>query len=214
MASQPDDNRSVPPGSLPPPQAQRMIPEVDNSKEAAAYRMLRQVLHNHLTTQGLTVLSALASVGRLLGHLAWHLQGRGYDLQRFAEDTLAKLGGQLLARLREGDVPLLHLPAPALTGELPARAAAERVEQAHAQELGDVLWRLLKETSEEQRLTPVGARWIAVNLAADVLYGTERCLHPELGPDEIEEIMDWFQRVFAPQLTALLVGSVPITGES
>jgi hypothetical protein len=214
MASQPDDNRSVPPGSLPPPQAQRMIPEVDNSKEAAAYRMLRQVLHNHLTAQGLTLLSALASVGRLLGHLAWHLQGRDYDLQRFAEDTLAKLGGQLLARLREGDVPLLHLSAPALTGELPARAAAERVEQAHAQELGDVLWRLLKDTSEEQRLTPVGARWIAVNLAADVLYGTERCLHPELGPDEIEEIMDWFQRVFAPQLTALLVGSVPITGES
>lgn len=205
MASQPDDNRSVPPGSLPPPQAQRMIPEVDNSKEAAAYRMLRQVLHNHLTAQGLTLLSALASVGRLLGHLAWHLQGRGYDLQRFAEDTLAKLGGQLLARLREGDVPLVHLPDPALTGERPAKTAAERVEQAHAQALGDALWRLLKDTSEEQRLTPVGARWIAMNLAADVLYGTERFLHPELGPDEIEEIMDWFQRVFAPQLTALLV---------
>jgi hypothetical protein len=205
MASQPDDNRSVPPGSFPPPQARRMIPDVDNSKEAAAYRMLRQVLHNHLTTQGLTVLSALAAVGRLLGHLAWHLHGLGYDLQRFAEDTLAKLGGQLLARLREGDVPLVHLPDPALIGELPAQAAAERAEQAHAQALGDALWRLLKDTSAEQRLTPVGARWIAMNLAADVLYGTERCLHPALGPDEIEEIMDWFQRVFAPQLTALLV---------
>jgi len=62
--------------------------------------MLRQVLHNHLTTQGLTVLSAVAAVGRLLGHLAWHLHGLGYDLQRFAEDTLAHLGDQLLARLR------------------------------------------------------------------------------------------------------------------
>jgi hypothetical protein len=205
MESQPDATRSVPPGSLPPPQARRRIPEVDNSKEAAAYRMLRQVLHNHLTTQGLTVLSALAAVGRLLGHLAWHLHGLGYDLQRFSEDTLAQLGGQLLARLREGDVPLVHLPDPALIGELPAQAAAERAEQAHAQALGDALWRLLKDTSEGQRLTPVGARWIAMNLAADVLYGTERFLHPALGPDEIEESMDWFQRVFAPQLTALLV---------
>ena len=121
MESQPYDNWSVPPGSLPPPQARRRIPAVDNSKEAAAYRMLRQVLHNHLTTQGLTVLSALASVGRLLGHLAWHLHGLGYDLQRFSEDTLAKLGGQLLARLREGDMPLVHLPDPALTGEMPAK---------------------------------------------------------------------------------------------
>jgi hypothetical protein len=99
----------------------------------------------------------------------------------------------------------VHLPDPALIGELPAQAAAERAEQAHAQALGDALWRLLKDTSAEQRLTPVGARWIAMNLAADVLYGTERFLHPALGPDEIEESMDWFQRVFAPQLTALLV---------
>ncbi len=50
-----------------------MIPEVDNSKEAAAYRMLRQVLHNHSTTQDLPFMSALTSVGLLLGHLARHL---------------------------------------------------------------------------------------------------------------------------------------------
>jgi hypothetical protein len=86
-----------------------------------------------------------------------------------------------------------------------AEDKAALVEQEHAQALGDALWRLLKDTSAEQRLTPVGARWIAINLAADVLYGAERLLHPELGPDEIEEIMDWFQRSFAPQLTAFLV---------
>jgi len=207
MEPQPCDNRNVPPGSLPPPQArrERRILEVDNSKEAAAYRMLRQVLHNHLTTQDLTLLSALTAVGRVLGHLARHLHGMGYDRQRFSEDTMAKLGGQLLARLREGDVPLVPLPDPALTGERTPKAAAERIEQDHAQELGDALWRLLKDTSAEQRLTPVGARWIALHLAADVLYGAERLLHPALGPDEIEEIMDWFQRFFVPQLTALLV---------
>src|SRR6267142_2049528 len=145
MEPQPCDNRNVPPGSLPPPQArrERRILEVDNSKEAAAYRMLRQVLHNHLTTQDLTLLSALTAVGRVLGHLARHLHGMGYDRQRFSKDTRA-----------------------------------------------------------EQQLTPVGARWIALHLAADVLYGVERLLHPALGPDEIEEIMDWFQRVFVPQLTA------------
>ena len=158
-----------------------MIPEVDNSKEAAAYRMLRQVLHNHITTQALTCMSALTAVGLLLGHLARHIHGMGYDLQRFSADTLDKLGGQLLARLREGDVPLVHLPAPALTGERTAKEAVARVEKQHAQELGDALWRLIKETSEEQRLTPVGARWMTINLAADVLYGTERLLHPDSG---------------------------------
>ena len=44
-----------------------------------------------------------------------------------------------------------------------------------------------------------------MNLAADVLYGAERLLHPELGPAEIEASMAWFQRSFAPQLTAFLV---------
>jgi hypothetical protein len=86
-----------------------------------------------------------------------------------------------------------------------AEKHAALVEQAHAQEVGDALWRLLKETSADQRLTPVGARWVAINLAADVLYGAERLLHPALGPDEIEEIMDWFQRAFAPHLTTFLV---------
>ena len=205
MEPQPDDHRNAPPASLPPPQARRIIPAVDNSTEAAAYRMLRQVLHNHLTTQAIPLLSVLAAVGRLLGHLARHLHSLGYDRQRFAEDTMAKLGGQLLARLREGDVPLVPLPALALTGERPAPAAAARVEQDHAQALGDALWSLLKDTSAEQRLTPVGARWVALNLAADVLYGAEKLLHPELGADEIEEIMDWFHRSFAPQLTTFLV---------
>ena len=205
MEPQADDTRNAPPGSLPPPQARRRIPAVDNSKEAAAYRMLRQVLHNHLTTQSLPLLSALPAVGRLLGHLARQLHGLGYDLQRFAEDTVATLGGQLLVRLRDGEVPLLPLPAPALTGEMTAAKHAALVERDHAQEVGDALWRLLKETSADQRLTPVGARWVAINLAADVLYGAERLLHPALGPDEIAEIMDWFQRAFAPHLTTFLV---------
>ena len=205
MEPQADDTRNAPPGSLPPPQGRRRIPAVDNSKEAAAYRMLRQVLHNHLTTQSLLWLSALTAVGRLLGHLARQLHGLGYDLQRFAEDTVATLGSQLLVRLRDGEVPLLPLPAPALTGEMTAEKQAALVEHDHAQEVGDALWRLLKETSADQRLTPVGARWVAINLAADVLYGVERLLHPALGPDEIEEIMDWFQRAFAPHLTTFLV---------
>jgi hypothetical protein len=182
-----------------------MIPEVDNSKEAAAYRMLRQVLHNHITTQALPLMSALTSVGLLLGHLARHIHGMGYDLQRFSEDTLHKLAGQLLARLSEGDVPLVHLPAPVLTGERTDKEAVELVEKQHAQELGEALWRLIKETSAEQRLTPVGARWITINLAADVLYGAERLLHPELGPEEIAEIMDWFHTSLAPRLTACLI---------
>jgi hypothetical protein len=64
--------------------------------------MLRQVLHNHLTTQSLPVLSDLTADGRLLGHLARQLHGLGYDLQRFAEDTVGTLGGLLLVRLRYG----------------------------------------------------------------------------------------------------------------
>jgi hypothetical protein len=167
--------------------------------------MLRQVLHNHLATQERPVVSALTAVGCLLGHLVRHLHGLGYDRQRFAADTMATLGGQFLARLREGDVPLVPLPDPALTGERTAKDATALVDQADAEELGDALWRLLKEASAEQRLTPVGARWIALHLAADVLYGAARHLHPELGPDEIAESMDWFQRSFAPQLTVLLV---------
>ncbi|HEY7489597.1 MAG TPA: hypothetical protein VIH59_00605 [Candidatus Tectomicrobia bacterium] len=167
--------------------------------------MLRQVLHNHLTTQSLPVLSALTAVGRLLGHLARQLHGLGYDLQRFAEDTVATLGGQLLVRLRDGEAPLLPLPAPALTGEMTAEKPAALVEPDHAQEVGDALWRLLKETSADQQLTPVGARWVAINLAADVLYGAERLLHPTLGPDDIEDIMDWFYISFTPPLITFLV---------
>jgi hypothetical protein len=88
---------------------------------------------------------------------------------------------------------------------MPAATPAALGEPDHAQEVGDALWRLLKETSADQRLTPVGARWVAINLAADVLYGVESRLHPTLGPDEIEEIMDWFQRAFAPPLRTFLV---------
>jgi len=132
--------------------------EFATDAEAAAYRMLTQVLQNHLATQTISVHTALAACERLLAEVCLQLGIAWDDMQDLVSTTLGGLHQELSAWHDHPTVPLgIHYEPDALLRGDPALW------------LSMVLSRLLDDARREQGITVAGSWRIALSLTADLL---------------------------------------------
>ena len=129
--------------------------------EAAAYRMLTQVLQTHLAIRNISVHTALAACERLLAMTCLQLEIAGDNVQGLVSSTLGGLRQELRARQSHPTVPLYaastrYEPDAVLRGD-------------PALWLSTVLSRLLDDARQEQGITIAGRWRIAIRLTADLL---------------------------------------------
>jgi hypothetical protein len=135
--------------------------EFATNAEAAAYRMLTQVLQTHLATQTMSVHTALAACERLLALVCLQLETAGDDLQDLVSSTLGGLKQELSAQQGYPTVPLYTADTPYTPDAL--------LRGDPALWLSTVLSRLLDDARREQGITVAGSWRIAIRLTADLL---------------------------------------------
>ena len=127
--------------------------------EATTYRMLKQVLQNHCTTQTLCLPHTMGACGALVAFVCAQLE----EMRDALEPTVAHMLADLkhAIRARRTTPPLEPFPAACLAHESPAHLTqSEAVFQALAQFLHDSL--------AAERVTLAGAVRIGLSLLADV----------------------------------------------
>jgi hypothetical protein len=133
--------------------------EFATDEEAATYRMLKQVLQNHCTTQTLCLPHTLVACGALVALVCAQLDETRDALESAVAHTLADLKHS--TRARRTVPPLGPFPAECLAPDTPAHLTqSEAVFQALAQFLHDSL--------AAERVTLAEAVRIGLSLLADV----------------------------------------------
>src|SRR5215467_3980148 len=164
-------------------------------EEAATYRMLKQVLQNHVALQEMSILATAMACTGLLGDCCLEGCAAGTTPQEVAAAML----GWLKDGLRERQTLAALLPF----GQASAHAPEVHLGE-HSRRLYDALRRLINDVNEARRLDGLGSTRIVLNLMADVL---SMFLHQfDLSLEAIDKIID---EVVGPSLDSYLKTSVP-----
>jgi hypothetical protein len=130
-------------------------------QEAATYRMLTQVLQNHLATPPMSCAAAVIGGGLLVGALCVQLCAAGDDPQTLLSQTLRRLKQHLRTPQEQSDY---------LTG---VDSVTYHPEDPHVVEqallLSDVLGQLLDDAGAEKHIALAGRLQIALCLMAELL---------------------------------------------
>ena len=163
--------------------------------EAAAYRMLKQVLQNHVALQQMSILATSMACTGLLGD---HCQE-----SCTAGITPQEVVAAMLGRLKRGVRERQTLPALLPFGSASAHAPEVHLGE-HSRRLYDALRRLLTDVGDAQRIDRRGSMQIVLRLLADVL---SMFLHQfDLSLEAVDKIID---EVVGPSLDSYLKTHVP-----
>ena len=169
--------------------------EFPTTAEAAAYRMLKQVLQNHVSLQGMSILATSMACTGLLGDRC---------LERYAPGTAPpEIVVALLDWLKRGVRERQRAPTLPPFGEASAQEPDARLGE-HSRCLYDALRRLLNEVIDEQQLTLLGSMQIVLRLMADVLSMFLHQFNHSVA--EIDTIID---EVVGPSLESYLRTTFP-----
>jgi hypothetical protein len=169
--------------------------ECPTDDEAAAYRMLKQVLQNHVSLQEMSILATSMACTGLLGDRC---------LERcVAGAAPPEIVAAMLDWLKRGIRDRQTAPALPLFGKASAQEPDTRLGE-HSRRLYDVLRRLLNDVIDEQQLTLFGSMQIVLRLMADVLSMFLHQFDHTLA--EIDKIID---DVVGPSLESYLKSIFP-----
>src|SRR5712691_11518261 len=129
-------------------------------EEAATYRMLKQVLQNHVALQEMSILATSMACTGLLGECCLECCAAGTAPREVAAAMLGWLKGGVRERQT--------LPALLPFGKASAHDPEVHLGE-HSRRLYDALRRLLNDAREAQRIDSLGSRRIVLSLMADVL---------------------------------------------
>jgi len=163
--------------------------------EAAAYRMLKQVLQNHVSLQEMSILATSMACTGLLGDRC---------LERYTDRTAPpEIVATMLDWLKHGVRERQTAPTLPPFGEASAQEPDARLGE-HSRCLYDVLRQLLNDIIDEQQLTLLGSMQIVLRLTADVLSMFLHQFDHTLA--EIDKIID---EVVGPSLESYLKTTFP-----
>jgi hypothetical protein len=169
--------------------------EFATDEEATTYRMLKQVLQNHVALEEMSILATAMACTGLLGDRCLERCTVGTAPQEVVVAMLSWLKGGVRERQT--------LPALLPFGKASAHAPEVHLGE-HSRHLYDALRRLLNDVSEAHRLDGLGSTRIVLSLTADVL---SMFLHQfDLPLAAIDKIID---EVVGPSLDSYLKTSVP-----
>jgi hypothetical protein len=158
--------------------------EFATPQEAAAYRMLRHALQNHITTYAIAFDMVLCMAVAWLGNSCLQLSAAGVkvspliaEITRGLKQAMRAQHGQLVLQPFAFDRAIEAAPDEPL-------GAKQR-----DQTFGD-LWQLLAEASVEERIFLPGALRITTSLMADLLSVLLYDDHFEYELDEIDTVID------------------------
>jgi len=164
-------------------------------EEAATYRMLKQVLQNHVALQEMSILATSMACTGLLGDCCLEYCAAGPT----PREAAAALLGWLKGGVRERQT----LPALPPFGKASAHAPEVYLGE-HSRRLYEALRRLLNDVGEAQRVDSLGSIRIVLSLMADVL---SMFLHQfDLPLEAVDKIID---EVVGPSLDSYLKTAVP-----
>jgi hypothetical protein len=164
-------------------------------EEAATYRMLKQVLQNHVALQEMSILATSMACTGLLGECCLGCCAAG--------TTPREVAAAMLGRLKGGVRERQTLPALLPFGKASAYDPEVHLGE-HSRRLYDALRRLLNDVGEAQRIDSLGSIRIVLGLMADVL---SMFLHQfDLPLEAVDKIID---EVIGPSLDSYLKTSVP-----
>jgi len=164
-------------------------------EEAATYRMLKQVLQNHVALQKMSILATSMACTGLLGDCCLECCAAGTTSREVAAAMLSWLKGGVRERQT--------LPALLPFGKASAYDPEVHLGE-HSRRLYDVLRQLLNEGREARRIGTLGSIQIVLSLMADVL---SMFLHQFALPlAVVDKIID---EVIGPSLDSYLKTSVP-----
>ena len=171
--------------------------EFATDEEAAAYRMLKQVLQNHVALQEMSILATSMACTGLLGD-------RGLECCTAGTAPLEVVAA-MLGWLKRGVRARQTLPVLLPFGQASAHDPEVHLGE-HSRHLYDALRRLLTDVSDAQRIDSLGSRKIVLRLMADVL---SMFLHQfNLSLEAVDKIID---EVIGPSLDSYLKTHVPPT---
>jgi hypothetical protein len=163
--------------------------------EAATYRMLKQVLQNHVALQQMSILATSMACTGLLGDRCLECCATGTA----PREVVAAMLGWLKRGVRERQTLPTLLPFGSASADAPEVHLGE-----HSRRLYDALWRLLTDVSDAQRIDSRGSLQIVLRLLADVL---SMFLHQfDLTLEAVDKIID---EVVGPSLDSYLKTHVP-----
>jgi len=164
-------------------------------EEAATYRMLQQVLQNHVALQEMSILATSMACTGLLGDCCLG----GCTAGTAPREVAAALLGRLKGGVRERQTLPVLLPFGKASAHNPEAHLGE-----HSRHLYDALRRLLNDVSEARRIDSLGSTRVVLSLMADVL---SMFLHQfDLSLAAVDKIID---EVVGPSLDSYLKTSVP-----
>jgi hypothetical protein len=134
--------------------------EFATDEEAATYRMLKQVLQNHVALQGMSILATSMACTGLLGDCCWECCTAGTAPREVVAATL----DWLKCGVRERQ----NMPALLPFGQASAHDPAGHLGE-HSRLLYDALRQLLTDVDDAQRINRSGSTRIVLRLMADVL---------------------------------------------
>jgi hypothetical protein len=165
------------------------------TEETATYRMLKQVLQNHVTLQEMSILATSMACTGLLGDRCLECCAAGIT----PREVVAAMLGWLKRGVRERQT----LPALLPFGSASAHAPEVHLGE-HSRRLYDALRRLLTDVGDSQRIDSRGSMQIVLRLLADVL---SMFLHQfDLTLEAVDKIID---EVVGPSLDSYLKTHVP-----
>lgn len=133
--------------------------EFETEREEALYRTLKQVLHNHLTSQAIPYHETLAACMSVLGYVLYVLRDTPDETDDLVDSTIGELYPRLRQRAQEDEPPLAAFDD---------YAPREDLSDA-ANELGMALATFLATSGIEYNMSVV-ATWRAyLSLIADLL---------------------------------------------
>lgn len=169
--------------------------EFATDEEAASYRMLKQVLQNHVALQEMSILATSMACTGLLGDRCQACCAAGTA----PHEVVAAMLGWLKRGVRDRQT----LPALLPFGKASAHDPEVHLGE-HSRRLYDALRRLLNDVGEAQRIDSLGSMQIVLRLMADVL---SMFLHQfDLALEEVDKIID---EVVGPSLDSYLKTHIP-----
>jgi hypothetical protein len=169
--------------------------EFATAEEAATYRMLKQVLQNHVALQEMSILATSMACTGLLGDRCLECCAGG--------TTPGEVIAAMLGRLKRGVRERQTLPALLPFREESARAPEVHLGE-HARRLYEAVRQLLTDVSDAQHIDSRGSIQIVLRLMADVL---SMFLHQfNLTLEAVDKIID---EVIGPSLDSYLKTNIP-----
>src|SRR5262245_17617386 len=169
--------------------------EFTTDAEAATYRMLKQVLQNHVALQKMSILATSMACTGLLGDRCLECCAAGTAPREVVAD--------ILSWLKRGVRKRQTLPALLPFGKESARDPEVHLGE-HSRGLYNAVRQLLTDVDDAQRIDSHGSMQIALRLMADVL---SMFLHQfDLTLEAVDKIID---EVVGPSLDSYLKTHVP-----